>query len=112
MALSDNSTSRENLLFYLDCMQAPDDEADGEISSHVVCKLVSKHLPCRGPKTHLHQEAFHEMRESGQTISSASQRAPLHKWSMYQMFDNLSAHEGEGGREKKNLDCIFGQPVK
>jgi len=36
MELSDDSVARENLLFYLDCMEAPDDEADGTVGSHVV----------------------------------------------------------------------------
>ena len=38
MELSDDSVARENLLFYLDCMEAPDDEADGTVDSHVPYK--------------------------------------------------------------------------
>lgn len=34
MALSDDSVARENLLFYLDRMEAPDDEEDGTIYSY------------------------------------------------------------------------------
>ena len=38
MTLSDDSVSRENLLFYLDCMEAPDEEADGAVHSYTTYK--------------------------------------------------------------------------
>lgn len=43
MTLSDDSVSRENLLFYLDRMEAPDDEPDGTVYSHATinCPLNS-----------------------------------------------------------------------
>ena len=44
MTLSDDSVSRENLLYYLDCMEAPDDEADGTVDSYVAYKLSPKPL--------------------------------------------------------------------
>ena len=44
MALSEDSVSRDNLLFYLDWMEAPDDEVDGGIYSYTAYLSIPKFL--------------------------------------------------------------------
>ena len=44
MALSEDSVSRDNLLFYLDWMEAPDDEVDGGIYSYTAYLTIPEFL--------------------------------------------------------------------